>query len=320
MSNKRPKLPQPFKPQDEILAICEFMIASLKRLKRRGVIVAVSGGIDSSVCLGLATKALGPDRVQALLLPEHHSSSDSTRLAQEQCEALGVNYLIEDISPTLEALGCYQKQNDAIRKVIPNYTNEPFKLTLSQEARITSYKLVVEFKGEESHVRCPPNIFNEIIAATNHKQRVRKNHEYYHAEKNHYAVIGTPNLLEYELGFFVKSGDGIADIKPIAHLYKSQVYQIADELGILPEIRNSTPTTDTFGLEQSQEEFFFQAPYDVMDIVLWGIKNNSSLEKISKLISATPEYTERLIKGTSATMDATFYQRSNALTLTTDKP
>jgi NAD+ synthase len=91
---------------------------------------------------------------------------------------------------------------------------------------------------------------------------------YFHADRLHYAVVGTPNRLEYDQGFFVKGGDGLADVKPIAHLYKSQVYQIARHLSLPEGIIARPPTTDTFSLPQSQEEFYFSLPAGTLDRIL----------------------------------------------------
>ena len=67
---------------------------------------------------------------------------------------------------------------------------------------------------------------------------------------------------------FVKGGDGLADVKPIAHLYKTQVYALADALGVPPGITSRTPTTDTYSLPQTQEEFYFSLPTATMDAML----------------------------------------------------
>lgn len=297
--------------------ICDFIRTSTQRLKRRGLVVAVSGGIDSAVCLALASRALGPDKIIALMLPESQSTSNSTELAQELCNRYGVNYHIEDISTALTALGCYTQQTEAIQKVFPDFKQgQGFKLVMAAKSKLASYNLVVESDdGEQISARCPADVFRQIIAATNHKQRLRKGSEYYHAEKEHYAVIGTPNLLELELGFFVKAGDGIADIKPIAHLYKSQVFQLAEFLGVPDSIRSAQPTTDTFSLEQSQEEFFFRVPYQTMDLALCAINKNLPESEVTQLLSMDSDNTRALIAHINNTKRSAYYQRTSALTL-----
>jgi NAD+ synthase len=179
----------------------------------------------------------------------------------------------ESITGALEALGCYVHRDEAIRKVVPDY--EPswrHKLVRSAPSGgIIVFSLVVERPdGTLEQRRMPPDAYRELIAATNIKQRVRKLIEYTWADRLGYAVAGTPNLLEYDQGFFVKGGDGLADIKPIAGLFKGQVYALAEELGLPEAITARTPSTETFSLPQTQEEFFFGYPYEQMDLLLWG--------------------------------------------------
>lgn len=90
---------------------------------------------------------------------------------------------------------------------------------------------IVTPDGEEKSARLEPAEFAQIVAASNFKQRTRMAMVYYHAELRNYAVIGTPNKNEHDRGFFVKYGDGGVDLNPIAHLYKSQVYQLAGHPG-----------------------------------------------------------------------------------------
>jgi len=136
---------------------------------------------------------------------------------------------------------------------------------------IIVFSLVVERPDGSTETRVlPSTAYRALIAATNMKQRVRKLMEYTWADRMHYAVAGTPNLLEYDQGFFVKGGDGLADVKPIAHLYKTQVYALARALGLPDAIASRAPTTETFSLPQTQEEFYFGHPYERMDLLVWG--------------------------------------------------
>ena len=243
-------------------------------LRRRGLVIGLSGGIDSSVAAALAVNALGPQRVFGLLMPETDSSDDSLRLGRLLAEWLGVAYTVEDIAPALEAAGCYRRRDDAIRQVVPEYgPGYRSKLVLPplQESRYRLTEIVVARPdGTRTRTRLTAEAYRQIVAATNFKQRVRKMFEYYHADRLNYAVVGTPNRLEYDQGFFVKNGDGSADVKPIAHLYKAQVYQLAEALGVPDEIRQRPPTTDTFSLPQTQEEFYFSVPLRVLDMCLYA--------------------------------------------------
>ena len=264
-----------------------FLSQSVARgLNRRGVVVGVSGGIDSSVCVALATRALGASRVFALLMPEKEGSDDAMERAKRLCERLGVTYAIEDIGPTLAASGAYARRDAAIRQMLPDFgPGWRHKIVISgmfDRARIPHFHLVAEAPDGIRHtMRMPTDIYLQVVAATNYKQRIRKMTEYYHAERLNYAVIGTPNKLEYDLGFFVRGGDGLADVKPIAHLYKSQVYAMAAHLGVPEEIRRQPPSTDTYTLPQSQEEFFFALPYPQADLLLYAMNNGVPAESIA---------------------------------------
>ena len=262
------------------LAEIERIAAALRAqvgqvLRRRGAVIALSGGIDSSVVAGLCAKAFGPARCHGLLMPERDSSGATLELSRAVAEAFGMPYTIEDITPALDAIGCYTRRDDAIRQVVPDYgPGFRSKIALSGVAAGATYNLytlVVERPdGAITRHRLPLEPYLQIVAATNFKQRVRKTLEYYHADRLHYACTGTPNRLEYDQGFFVKNGDGAADIKPIAHLYKSQVYALAELLGVPETVRSRPPTTDTYSLAQGQDEFYFALPYAQMDLCLYG--------------------------------------------------
>jgi NAD+ synthase len=265
-------------PEAEAARICEAIVAALRDdLKRRGLVVAMSGGVDSSVCAALAVRAVGPGRVLGLFMPERDSDPESLTLARAWAERLGIEHVVEDITPLLDGAGCYRRRDDAIRRLVPEFGDGwKCKLVLPSDRvdteRLNVTQLVVQSPdGERRTVRLPAGEYRQIVAATSFKQRTRKMMEYYHADRLHYAVIGTPNLLEYDQGFFVKGGDGLADIKPIAHLYKTQVYQLAARLGVPSAVTDRAPTTDTYSLPQGQDEFYFSLPTAAMDAVLCAL-------------------------------------------------
>jgi NAD+ synthase len=245
-----------------------------RELRRRGAVVAVSGGVDSAVCAALAVRALGPSKVFGLLLPEPESSAAGRRRGRALVERLGIEWREEDIGAALQAVGCYRERDEAIRTVVPDYDERwrsKLAITRVPGGAYSFFKLVVESPGGDvREIRLPHRQYLQIVAATSLKQRVRKTMEYFHADRLNYASIGTPNRLEYDQGFFVKNGDGAADVKPIAHLYKTQVYALASHLGLPPEIRAARPSTDTYSLEQGQDEFYFGLPYEQMDLALWA--------------------------------------------------
>jgi NAD+ synthase len=284
----------------------------LGTLRRRGAIVGLSGGIDSSVVAALCVKAFGKERVLGLFMPEHHSSDDALMLGRMIAEHLGIEAIVEDIAPALEGLGCYRRQVDAIHKSVPDYGDGwKCKLVLPSvldSDRVNITRLTVQNPtGEVSTVRLSAAAYLQLVAATNFKQRVRKMTEYYHADRLNYAVAGTPNRLEYDQGFFVKQGDGSADFKPIAHLYKTQVYQLAEYLGVPEEIRRRPPTTDTFSMAQTQEEFYFALPYDRMDLCLYALNNGVSAEEVAPAVGITAEQVGRVFKDIEAKRRATRY-------------
>ena len=273
----------------------------IAQTKRRGVVVALSGGIDSSTVAALCVAALGKDRVFGLHMPERESSSDTIMLSRLVADSLGIDSTVEEISPILEAAGCYQRRDDAIRKVYPDYgPGYKSKIVLPSVIDSDSFRLysvvIMAPDGSQAKHRLTPEAYLGIVAATNFKQRVRKMLEYYHADRLNYAVSGTPNRLEYDQGFFVKLGDGSADVKPIAHLYKSQVYALAEYLGVPEEIRSRPPTTDTYSLPQSQEEFYFSLPYAAMDLCLFGKNNDVPIEEIAAATGLTTEQVDRVFR------------------------
>jgi NAD+ synthase len=280
------------------------------QFRRKGAVLGVSGGIDSSVVAALCARALGKDRVVGLFMPESESASESLMLGKMLTSSLGIRSVLENITPILEGSGCYRRRDEAIRSVVPEYTDlYKCKIALPNllaDDRYVIFSVVVQSPaGETKKVRLPLNAYLGIVAASNFKQRARKMIEYYHADALNYAVAGTPNRLEYDLGFFVKGGDGLADFKPIAHLYKSQVYQIAEYLGVPEEIRRRPPTTDTYSLAQSQEEFYFSMPLEQMDICLYGRDNHIELDEIASMLGRS----ESEIKRAYAMIDA---KRKNA--------
>ena len=290
-----------FDEEAEVARISEMIRSYLMRNKRKGTTVAVSGGIDSSVVAALCVRAIGPERVFGLHMPESESAAETLDLSRSLTDSLGVDSVLEDISPILAAAGCYRRRDDAIRRVVPDYgPDHKSKIVLPSVVdsdSIRLYSVVVQAPdGTQSTHRLTADAYLEIVAATNFKQRTRKMLEYFHADRLNYAVTGTPNRLEYDQGFFVKLGDGSADVKPIAHLYKTQVYALAAFLGVPQEIQDRPSTTDTYSLPQSQEEFYFSLPYPRMDLCLYALNHDVSIEAVSEATGLTIEQVERVYR------------------------
>ena len=281
--------------------ICDAIREQLRSLHRRGAVLGVSGGIDSSVCTALCARALGPERVLGIFMPEADSDPESLRLGTLLTKKFGVPTVLEDIRPMLDAAGCYRRRDEFVRQVVPEFApGWKFKIVLpnaTEGAAYNVYSLVVSSPtGETKKVRLPLQAYLGIVATTNMKQRSRKQTEYYHADRLNFAVCGTPNRLEYDQGFFVKNGDGAADFKPIAHLYKSQAYQLAEYLGVPEEIRRRTPTTDTYSLPQTQEEFYFALPYDKMDLCLYGLNHGLPAAEVAGAVGLTAQQVEHVFR------------------------
>ncbi len=305
-------------PETESDRICDTIRRQLGRnLRRRGLVLGLSGGIDSTVCAALAVRAVGAERVVGLLMPERDSSPESLTLGQSVADWLGIRSIVEDIGPILEATGCYQRRDQAIKKIIPEFA-EGYKskvvLPAAGQGRYSISSVVVESpSGVQRQARLDADSYLTVVAATNFKQRTRKMIEYYYADRFHYAVLGTPNRLEFDQGFFVKNGDGAADLKPIAHLYKTQVYRLAEYLGVEESIRSRPPTTDTYSLAQSQEEFYFALPYDKLDVCLFGYNHGMAIESVATVAEIPSEQVAWVYRDIEAKRAATRYLHERPL-------
>ena len=289
-------------------------------LRRKGAVIAVSGGNDSCVVALLCARALGRDRIQLLFRPEEESSTNSLQLGRMVADRLNVKSVLEDISPILTGAGCYKRRDDSIRMVVPEYgPKHKCKIVLPgllDAGRYAIFSVVVQSPdGQIMKVRLTPDAYLGIVAATNFKQRTRKMMEYYYADLLQYAVAGTPNLLEYDQGFFVKNGDGAADFKPIAHLYKSQVYRLAAYLGVPEDILRRPPTTDTYTLEQSQEEFYFTLPYEQMDLCLYGKDHGISSADLAQASGMTDDLVDRAYQMIESKRKVAKYLHAQSMTI-----
>jgi len=270
-----------------------------RRLKRRGLVVGLSGGIDSSVTAALAVRALGKRRVFGLLMPERHSDSETRRLSRHLVSALDIDHAEEDITSVLDAAGCYRRYDAAVRSVIsefgPGWKSKIAIRGTQDPSGFNSFVVIAQSPGGTSvEQQLPLDAYLDVVASTNFKQRTRKMLEYYHADRLNYAVAGTPNRLEYDQGFFVKGGDGAADVKPIAHLYKTQVYRMAEYLGVPDEIRQRPPTTDTYSLPQGQDEFYFSVPYTQLDLCLYGKNHGKPADEVADVCGLTTGDVQRV--------------------------
>ncbi|MGB9836073.1 MAG: NAD(+) synthase [Candidatus Saccharicenans sp.] len=291
-----------------------------KKLRKQGVVVGLSGGLDSSVTAALSVRSLGPDRVIGLLMPEKDSHPDTLKLSQMVGESLGIRTIHRDITPILTGLGFYQEISACLQEMIPEYSDGwKWKISaseLSADRVFTFFWLVVQSpSGEMIRRRIPADKLLQIIALSNFKQRTRKMLEYHYADRFNYAVAGTSNLLEADQGFFVKLGDGAGDFKPIVHLYKSQVHQLGEYLGLPEAITGRQPTADIHPLAQGQDEFFYGLPYQQLDACLYGEKHNLPPEKIAELTGLLPEQVSLVYRQIKHRRASTEYLRMGPLSL-----
>jgi NAD+ synthase len=281
-----------------------LMKAVRKNLRRRGAVVGVSGGIDSSVVLALAARSLGGGQVRAIIMPERDSDPESEVLARLIATQCGVDFVVEDITRVLDAFGGYRRRDDAVGRVFPEYHHQSgyrAKITLPanllNDDTLNIYSLVVETPdGRILKKTLSAPEFRQIVAACNLKQRTRMSMLYYWAELNNFAVVGTANKNEHDLGFFVKYGDGGVDVNPIAHLYKTQVYQLAEFLGIPEGIRRRAPTTDTYPARSTQEEFFFRLPFDQLDLLMHGMETCTPIPAVAEALDLSAVQVGRVYK------------------------
>lgn len=286
-------------PEATVVEITTGLKRVAREFRRRGGVLGLSGGIDSSVVAALAARAFGANNVLGVLMPETDSSDDTLNLSTLAASSCGIDTVLEDITPILQGARAYERRDEAFKRVIPQYgPGWKAKIVLPSVVDSESYRIfsVVAQSPDGTVVkeRLPLAEYLQVVAATNFKQRSRKMVEYYHADRLNYVVLGTPNRLEYDQGFFVKNGDGSADVKPIAHLYKSQVYQLAETLGVPAEIRSRPPTTDTYSMPQSQEEFYFSLPYDRMDLCLYAVDHEVPATTVAEVLDLTEDQVNRV--------------------------
>lgn len=272
-----------------------------EQLHRRGAVVGISGGVDSAVVLKLCVQAFSPRGVVAVMMPDCDSSPDSERLARVLARESGVEPLLENITAALEGLGCYARRDNAIRRVFPEYDARAgwrakivLPPNLLEENTLNVFLVtVLRPDGAEETRPLPATEFLQIVAASNFKQRTRMAMLYHHAELRHFAVIGTANKNERDQGFFVKHGDSGVDCDLLAHLYKTQIYQLAEHLGVPEEIRRRTPTSDTYSAPCSQEEFFFRLPFATMDLLWFAQENGCSIPETARVMNLSEPQVQR---------------------------
>lgn len=305
----------------EIERITQFLRERLAALHRRGFVLGLSGGIDSAVTAALAVRAAGPSRVLGLVMPEDESDPLSGELARQLASVLGIEARTEHLGPVLRAAGCYAIRDAAIRELEPRY-GPGWRCKIVRPGPLDApggfalnWLILENTDGEIWRIRLTGPVYRSIVAATNMKQRFRKQTEYFHADRIGFAVAGTQNRLEHRLGFFVKNGDDAADVKPIAHLFKSQLDALAEGLGVPSSIRERPPTTDTWPLPQTQQEFFYGVPVGVVDVCLAALERGLPVAEAALEAGLTPRDVAKVWRDLRRKRVATTYQRDVAVVL-----
>jgi len=284
--------------------------------RRKGIVIGLSGGIDSTVAAALSVRALGRDRVFGVLLPEKDSAPVSREYGRSVADDIGIACKEVEITPMVEAFGVYDVRNIIVKKYFPGYEDgQRFRLSLPQDMldrdRISAYYLDLEMPGGEiESKRLSRDDFLTMMAANDVKQRVRMTQLYYEAEKRHYIVCGTTNLPETVQGFFVKFGDGGVDIEPLTYLYKSQVFKLGEYLGVPQEVLSRTPSPDTYSLPVSDKDFYFCMSYDTADMILYALRNDIPRDETAEALGLTVEQVARAWKDFERKKDATAMLRS----------
>jgi NAD+ synthase len=279
-----------------------FIQEQMVSLRRKGIIIGLSGGVDSALSAALSVRAVGKDRVLALLLPDKESSPQSAEFATKQARVLGIETMTVDITPVLEAFGTYQKRDAVARSIYPDFgAGFTLKITLPSDIlNKDGYNFfnltVLDPQGQARMTRLNNDQAQGIIAATCTKHRTRMMVQYYYAEKSNGLVCGTTNKSEALQGLFVKYGDGGVDIEPIAHLYKNQVFQLAEHLGVIREILDRAPCPDTYSAPVTDEEWFFRMPFRQLDLLLYAWENKIDIPEVCRLMELTEPQVQRVFR------------------------
>jgi len=309
-------------PAEETKKVADFVTNQVyKVFRRRGVVVGISGGIDSAVMTAIAVRALGKENVIGLILTEKESNPVSKLYASTYAEALGIEWREIDITPTVESVGCYHWRDEYIKNLIPDYNSDcKYNITLPTDLldrnAYNFYVLQVKLPdGTIKKKRLNFESFRTITAFASIKIRSRMIHLYWEAERRNLVVAGTTNRTEFILGDFCKYGDGGTDIEALSHLYKDQIYQLAGYLGVPAEIVERTPSPDTFSLPVSDQEFYFRIPFDKLDLLLFAWEHRISSSKTSGVLSLSEDAVNRVFRDFTTKNRATDHLREMAHTL-----
>ena len=308
-------------PVQELDKLSEFIIGQVNAFRKKGVIVGLSGGIDSACIAAVAVHTMGKEKVIGLVLPESESNPISSEYAIKHAQALGIEHRQINITSTVDSIVKYKWRDEFIQKLIPEYKpgykyNIILPTDLLERAAFSFYRLQVQMPdGELKSKRLNLDEFLTITSFANIKIRARMLHLYAEAERRNLLVAGTTNRTEFILGDFCKYGDGGTDIEPFTHLYKNQIYQLSDYLKVIPEIIDRQPSPDTFSLPVSDQEFFFRIAFDKLYHLLYAWEHEVPANETAKVLDLSEDAVGRAYKDFASKYRATAHLRELPHTL-----
>lgn len=239
-----------------------FISESMGKMGRQGIVVALSGGLDSSAVLALSARAVGPERVTALLLPDRHGAPDALRFGRAVAEQLSVRIEVIDTTRLNRAAGVYRFIG--------------YRLPSSVVERIARKKL--SRSGENAFIAglsgTGDRLTRQAMAMMYARQRVRMVVTYRFADLHRLLVVGSAHKSEDLLGLFVKFGiDDVADVMPLKGLYRSHVVQIARAAGVPEEVIARTPNPEMLPGIHDKYLDVLGVTSSTADLILWGIEH-----------------------------------------------
>ena len=303
-------------PAEHLEKLSKFIVQQLTVVfRRKGIVVGMSGGVDSSCMAAIAVHAIGKAKVVGLVLPEVETNPVSSEYAIKHAQALGIEHRQIDITDTVNSVVPYQWRDTFIQGLVPEYKpgykyNISLPTDLLDRDTFSFYSLQVQMPdGQIKRKRLNLDEFHTITSFANIKIRTRMLHLYAEAERRNLLVAGTTNRTEFLLGDFCKYGDGGTDIEPLTYLYKNQIYQIAEHLGVIPEIIHRTPSPDTFSLPVSDQEFFFRIPFETLDHLLYAWEHEVPTSEAAKVLDISEEGVKRAYRDFASKHRATAHVR-----------